>query len=608
MATTIKSTALDFDAIKNNLKTHLAAQDEFSDYNFEASGLSNILDVLAYNTHYNGLIANFALNESFLGTAQIRSSIISLAEGIGYIPDSKTASQAVVNLSLNLADVSGRPNTIQINDGFKFNTTVDDIDYVFQTVEDITATDDGNGFYEFKDALGSANIIVKEGTSRTKTFLIGTNSEDNVYIIPDRNIDIETAIVRVFTSATSSSFSTYTNILDARTINSSSTLYILKESPNGFFELSFGDGNTLGAAPTAGQKAVITYLSTSGPDANLATTFTPQSQVTVSGTGYDLSVTTETNSFGGAAKETIESIRKNAPFQYATQNRMVTAVDYSSLVLRNFSNVIKDIKAFGGEDALEPEFGTVFLSILFNDDVTDTVKQSVKDQIEDLSEQLSVASFSLKFEDPIKTFIETTTFFQFNKNLTTLSKNSIKDIVSQAVADYMSTSTGKFGQSFRRSNMLTDVDATSSAVLSSRANVRMQRRFTPTLTAVQAHTLRYVATIASPSATDYRITSSPFTFRNKTCILRNKLSSNKLEVFNQEDQAVVVDNAGDYSDDTIRIVGLQVDSFVGGNQFIKLKATPANESVLTPFRQDIVEFDANESSVNVVDVAVGVTN
>ena len=149
MATTIKSTSLDFEAIKNNLKTFLAAKDEFADYNFEASGLSNILDVLAYNTHYNGLIANFALNESFLGTAQLRSSIVSLAEGVGYIPDSKTSSVGIVRLSTSLAGVANRPSKIQLASGIKFNATVDDITYVFQTQESISADDDGQGFYEF---------------------------------------------------------------------------------------------------------------------------------------------------------------------------------------------------------------------------------------------------------------------------------------------------------------------------------------------------------------------------------------------------------------------------------------------------------------------------
>ena len=150
MATTINSTSLDFDAIKNNLKTFLANKDEFSDYNFEASGLSNILDVLAYNTHFNGLTANFALNESFLGTAQLRSSIVSLAEGIGYIPDSKTSAKSVVKLSVSLAGVSGRPSIIQLPSGTKFTSTVDDTTFTFQTQENLTAEENesGNGFYE----------------------------------------------------------------------------------------------------------------------------------------------------------------------------------------------------------------------------------------------------------------------------------------------------------------------------------------------------------------------------------------------------------------------------------------------------------------------------
>ena len=175
-----------------------------------------------------------------------------------------------------------------------------------------------------------------------------------------------------------------------------------------------------------------------------------------------LSVSTVSNAVGGSSKEGIESIRKNAPFQYASQNRMVTAADYSALILKNFSTFISDIQSFGGEDALEPEFGVVFVSILFNDEVIESGQDtSVKEDILDLAEQLSVASFDVKFEDPIKTFIEVTTFFQFNDNLTTLSRNTIEGEVNVAISNYFTNNTGKFGQSFRRSNLLSLVDATS---------------------------------------------------------------------------------------------------------------------------------------------------
>jgi hypothetical protein len=287
---------------------------------------------------------------------------------------------------------------------------------------------------------------------------------------------------------------------------------------------------------------------------------------------------------------------------------MVTAVDYSTLALRNFSTLIKDIKSFGGEDALEPEFGTVFMSVLFNDDVDATTIQSTKDAIQDLAKQLSVASFSLKFDDPVKTFIETRIFFQFNPNLTTLSRNTIQDNVNTVIGNYFAANTGKFSQSFRRSNLLTLVDDISPAILSSRSDVFFQRRFTPTLNTLQDHKLRYAAIIADPDDKEHIITSSAFTLNNKTCILRNKLDSSKLEVFNTIDREVLVDNIGNYSDDTISIVGLKVDDFVGANQFIKVSAKPANQSAITPFRQDMIEFDTDESFSRIVDVEPGVTN
>ena len=610
MATTINSTSLDFDAIKNNLKTFLANKDEFSDYNFEASGLSNILDVLAYNTHFNGLTANFALNESFLGTAQLRSSIVSLAEGIGYIPDSKTSAKSVVKLSVSLAGVSGRPSIIQLPSGTKFTSVVDDTTFTFQTQENLTAEENesGNGFYEFKTGDGSNLISLTEGQARTKTFLITQQSENAVYIIPDVNMDTSTAVVRVYDTPSSTSFSTFTNIINATTINALSTLYILKEAPNGNFELSFGNGTTLGKAPAAGSKVVVSYLTSSGADANSSKVFEPASQLTVGGVGYDLTVTTQSNAVGGGAREDIESIRKNAPFQYASQNRMVTHVDYSTLVLRNFSTLIKDIKTFGGEDALKPEFGVVFMSVLFNSDVPDATVTTTKQAILDLAEQLSVASFELKFDDPVKTFVEAQVFFQFNPRLTTLSRNTIQSNVQTAIDDYFASSVGKFDQSFRRSNMLTDVDNVSPSVLSSRAEIFMQRRFTPTAGRIEDHTLRYPVQIAPPDDEFHRITSTSFTLQGKVCILRNKLGSNKLEVFDQEANEVIVDNVGDYALDTVRIVGLNIDGVIGGGDILKVSVKPANESAISPVRNDLLEYDKSASFTKVVDIDTGITN
>ena len=612
--TTIKSTALDFTAIKNNLKVFLSQQDEFTDYNFEASGLSSVLDVLAYNTHYNGLIANFALNESYLGTAQLRSSLVSLAEGIGYIPDSMNASQGIINLSLNLESLANRPTVVTLASGVKFDTVVDGTSYVFQTQEEISARDNGSGSYSFTTADNVADIKVFEGTSTTKTFNITAQTENAAYIIPDEKIDIDTAIVRSFETPSSTAFVTFTDLRKATSLTSSSTVYILKETPKGQYEITFGNKTVLGRSPVAGNKVTVEYLSVSGADANGAKVFTPQSQVTVNDQNFALQVSTVSNSFGGSDKETIESIRTTAPFQYATQNRAVTAEDYATLVQRNFGSLLSDISSFGGEDALEPEFGVIFLSLLFsnaieNDTISgETIKQATKDSIVSLFKDLSVASFDIKFTDPIISFIETNVFFQFNPNLTTLTENTIKNNVQNTVAQYFADNTGKFKQSFRRSNLLTLIDALSPAILSSRMEVKMQRRFTPTLTAIQNHTLRYPQSIARADDENFRVTSTPFTFGGKTCIVRNRLNSNILEVFDTVNTEVIVDNVGSYATDTVSIVGLQIDSIPSGDTFIKVSVVPENQSFVTPLRQDVLNHDVSNSLVEVVEVDVNVLN
>jgi len=612
VTTTISSTNLDINSIKANLKTSLIESGEFNDYNFASSGLSTILDVLAYNTHYNGLIANFALNESFLSTAQLRSSVLSLAEGIGYVANSRNAAQAIINLSLNLSGVANAPSKIQINENFRFTTQIDDQTYTFQTREDLSAIG-VNGVYNFSTIDNNTNIKIVEGSNKTKTFLALQSTDNPIYVIPDRNLDLSTVVVRVFEEPTSSAFTTYSNLSTASVINENSTLYILREAPNGFFELSFGNGVTLGTAPKVGSRISLEYLSVNGRDANSGKVFAPLNSVNVNGTNYPVTVATISESAGGSSKETLGSIRKNAPFQYASQNRMVTASDYAALILKNYSSFIDDIQSFGGEDALEPEYGVVFVSILFKkkpngDDLEIETQTSVKEDILELADQLSVASFFVKFVDPTTTFIEVNTFFQFNDNLTTESRNTIETNVNTEISNYFSANTGKFNQSFRRSNLLALVDDSSPAVLSSRQEIKMQRRFTPTLTAVQTHKLRYAAAIADPDDVFYRVTSETFNFGGNPCLIRNRLNSNILELLDTSSNTIIIDNLGSYEGDTITVVGLQVDSISGSNSFVKLSATPANQSAISPLRQDVIRLDGDKSFTKIVDVAVGVLN
>lgn len=660
MATTIRSTALDFDNIKSNLKNFLANKEEFKDYNFEASGLSNILDVLAYNTHINALIANFALNESYLPTAQLRSSMVSLAEGVGYVPDTDTSSAARVRLTFNSA-ASGRDATVTLPAYSKFNTTVDDVNYVFQTIEAYYATDNGSGFYEFKTSAGSNQISIYEGTLKTKTFLVGEYEDNPVYIIPDKTIDADTVTVKVFEAATSATSTSYQNITNTTSLNVNSTVYILKEAPNGFYELSFGDGNTFGIAPSAGNRIEVQYLSTAGADANGAAVFTAANTFTSGVISEDITVTTWSNSVGGEEKESLESIRLNAPFSYATQNRAVTAEDYSALILRNYSTLISDISSWGGQDALKPEFGAVYTSILFEDNVSEQTIKDTKNQILDLIAQLAIVSFNLRYQDPVTTFVEVDTFFQFNPNLTDKTLNAIKSDVESIISSYFSLNTGKFKQAFRRSNLLTEIDTSSPAILSSRSNVRMQQRFTPsapsvlsvikdltntnmtqtqqnailnfvtekaytaaasymiaqgitnntftyivdTLTKTRNNTsqeLLFPVSIAAADDDTYTITSNEFVFESQNCVIKNKLSSEVLQIVTSSGDVVILDDVGNFDPvpGTVTLNYFNPTSITRGATQIKLSAVPANQSVLDPTRNERLVYDADQSFVTPV--------
>ena len=603
MVTTIRSTDLDFTTIKNNLKLSLKNNTEFADYNYEGSGLSNLLDVLAYNTHYNALIANMALNESYLTTAQLRSSVVSLAEAIGYMPASKTSSTATVNLSVNTGNLAGRPSVLTLPRGTRFNTTVDDISYTFETVGTITATDDGFGLYVFKDNLDLENITIKEGTNIRKTFIVSENSIDSVYVIPDKDIDTTTAFVSVFDDLNTTTFSSFTDLKQADTIDDQSKLYILRETPNGFYELSFGDGFTLGKAPAAGNKIVVEYLSTNGPIANGATAFTPLTQVnviTAAGTNsFNLTATTVTKSVSGSNVETLESIRKNAPFSYASQNRMVTAADYATLIKRNFGYLIKDIQAYGGEDAVRKEYGCVFLSIVFNDDVTQATIDKTKGDITALATQLQVITFDIKFQDPDITFLETEVRFQFNPKFTSSSVQEIQSRVDNVVTNYFTNNTGLFDQSFRRSNLLALVDDVDPSVLSSRADLRLQKRFVPFIGTTESATLRYASPIAEPSSDKHIVNSTTFFLDGKRVRIKNKLDSTKLQLIASADNTVYVDNVGEYAPATgiVNLVGIKVDSIIGGVNYIKISADASNPSVSSPGQNQIVVFDDGPSFV-----------
>ena len=595
MATNIQSTQLDFATIKNSLKTYLSQQTEFADYNFEASGLSNILDVLAHNTHFNGLIANFALNEAFLNTAQLRSSVVSHAEALGYNPRSVTSATAYTSITTTITDI-GRPSTATLPKYTRFTASVDGVTYSFYTLEAYTATDDGTGVYTFLTSTGSPSIPIVEGTLKTKTFYAGVAGDRQVYVVPDSTMDTTTATVDVYLSATSSSYVTYTKLYDAITVTSTSTLYQLRETPNGNYEMIFSDGITTGQAPAAGNKIVVQYLSSSGADANSSSAFSPVSTISVDGGSYTLSATTVTGATGGNAKESIENIRYNAPITFAAQQRLVTADDYKALILSKYTTVT-DCIAWGGEENVPVEYGKVFVSLKFPDTVSADTQTIIKDSIQtNLISPLSIMAISTEFVDPTITYLECSTFFRFNPNRTNTTLRTTENAVQTVVSNYFTDNLNQFGEVFRRSTVLTEIDALNEALLNSRMSVKVQQRFTPTLGTSAAYTVAFPVALAIPDDVNYIVESNTFTYNSKVCSIRNQLSSNVLQVVDT-DGGIQVNNIGTYNATTgvVSITGFAPVSITGGQTYIRLSVTPANESTVIPLRNYVLNIDTNRS-------------
>jgi len=596
MATNIQSSRLDFNNIKDRLKTYLVSKPEFTDYDFEASGINNILDVLAYNTHFNGLTANFALNETFLNTAQLRSSVVSHAETLGYTPRSISSSIAYVNLSLDLSGVAGRPSTITIPRFTSFTSTVADVTRTFKTLVDLVASDDGQGTYTILTSEGSASIPIHQGTERTKTFFVGDITDRQLYVIPDNTIDTKTIQVQVFDSPTSSTFTNYTLLDNATSVTAASTYYAIHEAPNTFYELHFSDGVTFGKSPSAGNKIVVTYLSTVGPLANGGNTFTPVSAVVVNSVGYNLSVTTVSNSASGADKQSTESIRQNAPISFATQQRLVTAGDYKALILKNYS-VVSDAIAWGGEDNIPPEYGKVYISIKYIDGTDAETKTSTQNSItENLTSKLGIMSIDSEYVEPITTFISTATTFRMNQDATGFTQNALSTKISTAITDYFNANLKVFGKSFRRSNLLTIIDDIDPGILNSKIDVKLSQRITPILGTSESHTVIFPAGLQAADDVNFTITSSGFFIDGVLCSIKNILKSNVLQIVDAE-STVVVDNAGSFDNSgTVNITGLNVESIPGGT-FIKINAVPSNQGTITPLRNTVLDNDLSTSPV-----------
>jgi hypothetical protein len=547
------------------------------------------MDVLAYNTHINGLIANMAINESFLSSSQLRSSAVAHAETLGYTPMSRVGSNARLTLSTPTTDVQHT-----LPKGHTVLGDVDGVTFKFTTAADhmVTRTEDGKDIYE--------DVMVYEGVTRTKTFL--ANSGESVYVIPDQNLDVNSMVVEVFESFDSENGSiVYHNVQSVSNVSYDSHVYMVKEIANGYYEVFFSDGNVLGQRPSSGNKIVVTYRSTRGSEANGVDTWTSRPLSTGSGAPLLMAIEQGTLSGGGLEREGILSIKKLAPKKFTTQNRLVTADDYSAQILANYSADIQNVSVWGGHDNVPPVYGKVFVAIDFIDGVNESRQELVQESIRtELTDNLSVMSIDTEFVVPAITRLELRTHFNLDPTTKIGTPEENESKVSQFIEDWVKDNLGTFGKTFRRSNLLSDIDNIHPSILNCRMDVKVNTFIV--VTSSKDFPLSYTANlpvqIGTPDKDTYIITSSQFGWNDKVAVIKNKLGSNVLQILDM-DNNVLVSNIGTYDSTkgTINITSFYTDDLFA---VVKLSAVPANPSTLRPLRNHIFELDTEVSTVTAV--------
>jgi hypothetical protein len=581
----ISTSDLDFEKIKTKLKTYFKQSDEFGDYDFEASGLSNILDVLAYNTHVNGLTANMAINESFLSTAQLRSSVLQHAEALGYYPKSATAPTSYLNVSVT---IPGGPGSLVLPEYTEFSADVDEVSYIFRTVNNVSAPN-VNDTYTF-------DVEVKQGEPKARTFVVGSEDDDQVFVIPDENMDTSTVVVKVFDNFTTVNYTPYVNVNDALTINEDSTVYMLREASNGQYELFFGDGNVLGKSPVAGNKVRVEYLSTQGSAANTASDFIG-SILSVGGSEYPIVVNSVVEAAGGSEKESISSIKRNAPALHATQKRLVTAQDYQSLIQSTFGQYVDNVIAWGGQDNVPPKFGSVFVSLDFKEGLSEQAQTEVKRIINDqLTSNISIMSIDTEFVDPKFTSLELDVSFNVDPAKTSTTVQSLEVQVKQLVQSYFENNLNTFNTTFRRSNLLARIDDLSSSILNSRIDVKVQQPVEGIVTGVEKdYTVEFPVVLATPDKDEHIVTTTIFTYKGERVLVKNELGSSRLQLFNLRNE-VILNNVGSYdsSKGKVTLNALNVED----SSSIKISAKPANQSTVQPLRNYIISLDSSMLNVS----------
>ena len=585
---------LDFADVKVALKEYMRAQTDFTDYDFEGSAISQILDVLAYNTYYTAFNTNMVVNELFLDSATLRDNVVSLAKQLGYTPKSITAPKASVNITLSFS--GSAPAEVSIKSGSGFVTNYDGSLYRYILKEDMKVSV-VNSVATFTD------IPIYEGSQIVTNVVINTSLKDQRFIIDNSGVDINTLGVRVFQAANSSVFTDYkvaNNILD---IGASDEVYFISEIEDEKYEIFFGDG-VLGKKLENNNVVQMSYIVTNGTATNGAKTFTfnglmeDENGTTVTLPFSITSTSTSSAASGGADIETIDKIKYNAPKFYGSQNRAVTGNDYKAIV-RNLYPATGDVIVFGGEDQVPPAYGKVFLSVKPTEAAA--LSSFTKNELTTELKKYTVASIRPEFVDPSILYLELTSSIYYTGTKTQLLPTEIATKASTAIVEYLKTSqTEKFNGKFRYSKFIGVIDNSDVSINSNDTTIMMRKDFIAQINASSYYEICYqnafYVDCNNPvvSSTGFTV----FEFPTYTSYLEDR--NGKIVLYRLDpvsgDKILLDDSVGtiDYVKGEIEMTNFTILKGTFSDNRIELRVKPANKDIEVK-REMYLDVDVSKS-------------
>ena len=583
---------LDFDTIKGNLKDYFGSQSEFTDHNFEGSAISVLLDVLAYNTYYNSYYLNMLASESFLDSAQLRDSVVAKASMLGYTPRSARGSQAYVNLNITASD---NPASITVDKDTQFISTVNGTSYTFATANSTVITPVGGNY-------ATNNVLLRQGVPLTFKYTVDTANTEQRFLLPNANTDIDTLVVSVQESVADTNTSVYAKATDITTVNATSNVYFINEHTEGQYRVQFGDG-VLGRKPITGNIVFLNSLVTEGTDTNGANTFTAASTVG----GYStVSVVTANSAIGGLDKETIESIKFNAPKNYEAQNRAVTTDDYKKLVEDNVAG-LETVAVWGGQDNDTPKFGAVYVSA--KPAGADALSTSQKTLIKAALSDYNIVAISPEVVDPDLISLIFSLTVKYDSRKTTKASGVIAASVIDTIQTYKTNNLNKFGSIFRYSVLSKQVDVTDSSILGNLLTLTAKKGLTPSLTANNSYTISFNNAIYNPSATyEGAVSSTAFSYTDaagttySTSYLDDLNGVMRVFYYSGDEKVIIADNAGTvtYSNGHVTLTSFKPDSYSGST--LDFTITPSTNDLI-PVRNQLFTIANTDITVTMQDDA-----